>query len=68
MKNSENSLSLKSKIGVLSGICGIIAGIAIIVSAIADVDMPRFVFIVLAAASLLNSILIIGSVRKNDDA
>lgn len=62
-------MSLKSSIGIVSGICGILAGIAIIVSAIADADMPEFVFIILAAASLLNSILIIGSVRrKNDDA
>ncbi|MCR4793844.1 MULTISPECIES: hypothetical protein [Ruminococcus] len=49
---------MKKILGITAGILGIIIGIAIIVCAVADVTIPKPVFILLAVTAITNAALI----------
>lgn len=50
--------------GLISGICGLLISIAMIICGFADVALPKPVWVVFAVVCLINAVLIIVNFKK----
>jgi len=56
----------KKNIGIISGIIGIVIGLAIVICSLADVDLPKPVWLIFAIACMLNAVLITLNYRRKE--
>ncbi len=54
-------------IGIISGICGLLTGIAMIIFGFADIAVPKPIWLLFAVDCLLNVVLIIVNFKKRID-
>ena len=59
-------MKAKKIVSLISAICVLLIGIAIIIVAIIDVELPKPLWLLFAVCNLVNAILIIANYKKKD--
>ena len=59
-------MSVKKIVSLISAICVLLIGIAIIIVAFTEAELPKPLWLLFAVCNLVNSILIISNFKKKD--
>ena len=59
-------MNCKKIISLISAVCVLVIGIAIMIAAITNTELPKPLWILFAACNLVNAIMIITNIKKKD--